>query len=89
MALGAGGREVQRMFLLNGLRTAVAGTVLGLAGSLALTRVLGSLLFQVQPFDPVTYVVAAIVILGVAVLASALPARRAARVDPVIALRGD
>jgi putative ABC transport system permease protein len=89
MALGAGGREVQRMFLLNGLRTAVAGTVLGLVGSLALTRVLGSLLFQVQPFDPVTYVVAAIVILGVALLASALPARRAARVDPVIALRGE
>jgi predicted permease len=89
MALGAGGREVQRMFLLNGLKTAIAGTVLGLVGSLALTRLLGSLLFQVQPFDPATYIVAAMVILGVAVLASALPARRAAKVDPVIALRGE
>ncbi|MGH9392346.1 MAG: FtsX-like permease family protein, partial [Vicinamibacteria bacterium] len=57
MALGAGRQEVQRMFLLNGLRSAVAGTALGLVGSLALTRVLGSLLFDVRPFDPATYIV--------------------------------
>ncbi len=89
MALGAGGQDVERMFLLNGLKTAIAGTALGLAASFALTRVLGSLLFQVQPFDPATHVVAAVAILGIAVLASALPARRAARVDPVVALRGE
>ncbi len=89
MALGAGRQEVQRIFLLNGLKTAIAGTALGLVGSFVLTRLLGSLLFQVQPFDPPTYFVAAIVILGISLLASALPARRAARVDPVIALRGE
>ena len=89
IALGAGAGEVQRMFVMNGLRTAVAGTIFGLVGSLALTRVLSSLLFEVRPFDPATYAVAAVTILGVAVAASALPARRASKVDPVIALRGD
>jgi predicted permease len=89
MALGAGVADVQRMFVLSGVRTAIAGAVLGLAGSLALTRVLGSLLFDVRPFDPATYVLAAITILGVALAASALPARRASKVDPVIALRGE
>jgi predicted permease len=89
IALGAGSRDVSRMFLLNGLGTAIVGTALGLAGSLALTRFLASLLFEVQPFDPLTYVVAAVLVLSVAVLASALPARRAARMDPVIALRGE
>jgi ABC-type antimicrobial peptide transport system permease subunit len=89
IALGAGANEVQRMFVVNGLRTAIAGTIFGLLGSLALTRVLSSLLFEVRPFDPVTYAAAAITILGVAVAASALPARRATRVDPVIALRGE
>jgi predicted permease len=89
IALGAGAHEVQRMFVVNGLRTALAGTLLGLLGSLALTRVLASLLFEVRPFDPATYAAAAITILGVAVAASALPARRATRVDPVIALRGE
>ncbi len=89
IALGAGAREVERMFVVNGLRTALAGTVLGLFGSLALTRLLASLLFEIRPFDPLTYSAAAIAILGVAVAASALPARRASRVDPVIALRGE
>ena len=89
IALGAGAHDVQRMFVVNGLSTALAGTLFGLAGSLALTRVLASLLFEVRPFDPVTYAAAAITILAVAVGASALPARRAARVDPVIALRGE
>ncbi len=89
IALGAGANEVQRMFVANGLRTALAGTVIGLFASLALTRVLSSLLFEVRPFDPLIYVAAAIAILGVAVAASALPARRASRVDPAIALRGE
>ncbi len=89
IALGADGREVQRMFVWNGLRTAIVGTLIGLAGSLALTRVLGSLLYEVRPFDPATYLLAATMILGVAVLASALPARRASQVDPVVALRGE
>jgi predicted permease len=89
IALGAGTSEVQRMFVVNGLSTALAGVLLGLAGSLALTRVLASLLFEVRPFDPLTYAAAALTILAVAVGASALPARRAARVDPVIALRGE
>ncbi len=89
IALGAGASEVQRMFVANGLRTALAGTVIGLFGAVALTRVLSSLLFEVRPFDPLTYAAAAITILVVAVAASALPARRASRVDPAIALRGE
>jgi predicted permease len=89
IALGADAFDVERMFVWNGLRTAIAGTVFGLAGSMVLTRLLGSLLFEVRPFDPATYLLAAIAILGVAVLASALPARRASRVDPVVALRGE
>jgi ABC-type antimicrobial peptide transport system permease subunit len=66
-----------------------AGTVIGLAGSLAVTRVLGSLLFEVRPTDPTALAAAAGLLVAVALLASYIPARRATRVDPLVALRAD
>src|SRR5262249_30570342 len=67
----------------------VAGIGLGVVGALALSRVLGSLLYEVAATDPVTYVGLSLLLLVVAVMASWLPARRAARVDPMIALRSE
>jgi len=65
------------------------GVGLGLAGGLAASRLLGSLLFGVGATDVPTFLAAAVMVLGVAAVASWIPARRAARVDPVVALRGD
>jgi ABC-type antimicrobial peptide transport system permease subunit len=64
-----------------------AGIVLGAAGALAVTRVLAKFLFEVKPTDPVTFIVVAALLAGVALLAGAIPARRAASVDPMVALR--
>jgi ABC-type antimicrobial peptide transport system permease subunit len=89
MALGARRADVVRLVVRRGLLTAVAGTALGLAAALALTRVLRSLLFGVGPTDPVTFAGAALLVLAVAVLATCVPARRAATVDPAVALRAD
>jgi ABC-type antimicrobial peptide transport system permease subunit len=68
---------------------ALGGVGLGLAGSLAATRLLAGFLFGVQPTDPVTYVTVAVLLLGVALLATYIPSRSAARVDPIGALRAD
>ncbi|HEU4628479.1 MAG TPA: ABC transporter permease [Gemmatimonadaceae bacterium] len=87
VALGATRGEVIRLVLGRSLRLLVIGTALGLAGSLALTRVLASLLFGVQPTDPLTFGAVTLLLLAVALLASYLPARRAARADPARALR--
>jgi putative ABC transport system permease protein len=87
LALGATGGKVLRMVLGQGLVTAAAGTALGLAGSFLLTRTLRSLLFQVSPNDPATVVGVALFLLLAAMAASYVPARRAARVDPMVALR--
>ena len=87
MALGATRGEVIRLVLGRSLRLLVVGTALGLAGSLALTRVLASLLFGVRPTDPLTFTGVTAVLFAVALLASYLPARRAARADPARALR--
>jgi ABC-type antimicrobial peptide transport system permease subunit len=65
------------------------GVVIGLAGAFALTRVLRTLLFDTDPFDVPTFVASAALLLGLGVLASYLPARRASRVDPLIAMRGE
>jgi ABC-type antimicrobial peptide transport system permease subunit len=89
MALGATGSGVVRLVLRGSMALVVAGTVIGLAGALAVTRVLGSLLFEVRPTDPGAFGVAAGVLVTVAVLASYIPARRATRVDPLVALRAD
>jgi predicted permease len=89
MALGAAAGEVQRLFVRHGLMITTVGLVFGAISAAALSQVLGALLFNVSPLDPVAYA-AGIVALGlVAVLATWIPARQATRVDPAIALRGE
>jgi putative ABC transport system permease protein len=86
LALGAGERRVQRQVVLEGMRVTAAGLAVGVVGALALTRVLGSLLFEVPATDPVTFTLVTVTLGGVAFLAAWLPARRASRVDPMVAL---
>jgi putative ABC transport system permease protein len=86
IALGAGGVTVIGMVVREGLFPAITGVVLGLAGAGLLSRSLRALVFGVSPTDPLTYVLLSLVLVVVAALASYLPARRAARVDPVVAL---
>ena len=87
MALGARAGEVQAMVLWDGLGLGLAGAALGLAGALALSRVLRSLLHDVSPTDPATFAGVGVLLLAVAALASFVPARRAARLDPAAILR--
>jgi putative ABC transport system permease protein len=89
MALGADHAEVSRMVVGQALRMTVTGIILGLAGAFAVTRWMTSLLFGVQPLDPLTFVVSCALLLGVSVLASYAPVRRAIRVDPALALRSE
>ncbi|HEX5727659.1 MAG TPA: ABC transporter permease [Longimicrobiaceae bacterium] len=89
IALGARTRDVLRLVVGQGARLAAAGVVLGLAGAWALTRLLSGLLLGFSPTDPVTFLGAPLLLAGVALLASWLPARRAARVDPMTALRAE
>ena len=89
LALGARGVEIRRLFLRRGLVVAAVGVAIGLVGAAVLTRLMQSLLFGVGPADPLTYVVTPLVLAAVAVLATDLPARRAARVDPVETLRAE
>jgi putative ABC transport system permease protein len=87
MALGARGIDILRLVLRSGLAFTLIGIGLGLAGAVALTRVMSSLLFQVSATDPFTFGLVALVLAGVAVLACYIPARRATKVDPLVALR--
>ena len=87
MALGAQGADVLRLVLRSGMTLTLAGVVLGLGSALALTRLMDSLLFHVSAVDPATYAAGALVLATVAMLACYIPARRATRVDPMIALR--
>jgi putative ABC transport system permease protein len=87
MALGALPENVMRMILAQGARLAILGVVLGLGAGISLTRVLRSLLFEVTPTDPMTFAVGALILFAAALAACWLPARRATRVDPLIALR--
>jgi putative ABC transport system permease protein len=89
MALGATGGELVRRVVRQGAVLAAAGVALGMAAAFAATRALHSLLYGVSPTDALTFVSVPLLLLAVAVLASYLPARRAARVDPMAALRGD
>jgi putative ABC transport system permease protein len=89
MAVGAERRDVMRLVLADGLRTAALGLVLGWAGAWALTRYLASLLFSVKPDDPLTLVSASSLALITAAVASYLPAVRASRLDPMAALKQD
>ncbi len=87
MALGAEPRDVLKLVLGQGLKLALIGAALGIAGAMALTRLMQGLLFQVSPTDPVTFISVTALLTIVALAASYLPARRAMRVDPMVALR--
>jgi ABC-type antimicrobial peptide transport system permease subunit len=89
MALGAERGAVMRMILQQGLGMVVVGLAIGVAGALALTRVMDGLLYGVGPSDPLTFVVVAVVLLAVAVAACTFPARRATAIDPLAALRSE
>jgi putative ABC transport system permease protein len=89
MALGAQREGIARLVLIAGARLALVGCVFGLVGSYALSRLVASFLFGVSPTDPFIYLVAALTMIGIAILASALPARRAASADPIRALRAN
>jgi len=87
MALGARPRNVLLMVIRQGMSLALVGVAIGLAASLALTRVMSGLLFNVEATDPAIFVTITLLLVFVALLASYLPARRATKVDPMIALR--
>jgi predicted permease len=89
LALGAQQSELRRMFVRSGLALAGIGVAIGMAAAVGLMRLMKSLLFGISPLDPVTYVAVPLVLAAAAVLASYLPARRAAAVDPVEALRAE
>jgi putative ABC transport system permease protein len=87
MALGAEGGDVQGMVIRTGLRLVGMGVLIGLAASLALARVIASQLWGVSPYDPVTLIAVPLLLLGIGVMACWIPARRATKVSPVVALR--
>jgi predicted permease len=87
MALGAQQREVLRLVIVQGMQQVLIGLVIGLAGALALTRVMRGVLYGVSTTDPLTFAAIALLLSVVALLACWIPARRAARVDPMVALR--
>ncbi len=87
MALGAGRDKVRGMFLQHGFVLAAVGVACGLAASFAVTRLMSTLLFEVSPIDPITYLLVSLVLIAAALLASYLPAHRATAIDPMEALR--
>lgn len=87
MALGAGSAQILRLVIVNGLKLALSGILIGMVVGLVLTRFMGSLLFGISSADPLTYALVAMLLLAVALAACLVPARRASRVDPMIALR--
>jgi putative ABC transport system permease protein len=88
MALGASGHTVQWMVVRQGLVLAVAGVVVGMVVSLAAARTLRSMMFGITAHDPITFAVVGALLAIVAIVASYVPARRATRIDPLVALRG-
>lgn len=89
MALGARTGEVRRMIIAHGSRVVMIGVAIGVTVALFLTRLLESMLFRVTAIDPVTFIVVSAVMIGVALLASYIPARRASSVDPMVSLRAE
>ena len=86
-ALGATERSLLRLILDRGVRLTLIGLAIGVAGAIGLTRLMATLLYGVGARDPVTMVSVGVILAGVAIAASYVPARRATRVDPVVALR--
>jgi len=89
MALGAEKTSILTMIFRRGLVLTLAGVIAGLAGALALTRVMTSLLFDVSPSDLTTFAAVSVVLSAVALAASYIPARRATRIEPLVALRDE
>jgi putative ABC transport system permease protein len=89
MALGAGKSEVLKLVIGQGMKLALIGVAIGLAGALGLTRFLSDLLYGVEPGDPLTLVAVSTLLIGVAVIASYIPALQASKVDPMMVLRQD
>jgi putative ABC transport system permease protein len=87
MALGAEQNDVVKMVIVQGMRLAIAGLAIGLVGSLGFGRLLASMLYGVSPTDLLTFALMSVALMGVAMLANYIPARRAAKVDPMVALR--
>ncbi len=89
MALGAGKGEVLKLVIGQGMKMALIGVAIGLAGALGLTRFLSDLLYGVEPGDPLTFIAVSTLLIGVAVIASYIPALQASKVDPMMVLRQD
>jgi ABC-type antimicrobial peptide transport system permease subunit len=89
MAMGARSADVRRLILRQHVTPALIGIAVGLAGALGLSRFLTSLLYGVRAVDPATYALVSLSLIAVAVAACWVPARRAMRVDPLVALRAD
>jgi ABC-type antimicrobial peptide transport system permease subunit len=87
MALGAARGRVLRLVIGQGMALAVVGIAIGLVGALALTRLLGTQLYSVKPTDPITFAGVSFLLAAIAFVATLVPALRATRVDPVVALR--
>jgi ABC-type antimicrobial peptide transport system permease subunit len=87
MALGAQKGEILKMIMGHGLRLTLIGLAIGAAGALALTRLMTNLLYGVRPSDPLTFIAVSLLLTMVALLACYIPARRAMKVDPMVALR--
>jgi len=87
MALGARPADVWKLVIAQGLGLTILGVGIGLIGALALTRLMSTLLFEVTPTDPLTFIVGALLLILVAFVACYVPSRRALRVDPLEALR--
>jgi ABC-type antimicrobial peptide transport system permease subunit len=88
-ALGAEPRQLKQMFLMHGLALSAVGAVVGLVAAMGLGHLMSSLLFGIGPMDPATYAAALVIIIAAAALASYVPARRVANIDPIETLRAE
>jgi putative ABC transport system permease protein len=89
MALGAGRRDVLKLVVVQGIKLAIAGVVVGVGGSFFITPIIGSMLVNVSPTDPLSFLGVSFFLTSIAFLASYVPARRAMAVDPLVALRSE